>query len=206
MRKISRNFTGLTTAVALMVAGCSGDIVGVDSGDVLTSTEVAAVVAALVAALETAGAGPVAAPGAGPALVPIDVGTNFNVTAPCESGDINVSGSLDGTVDDETFAMDVTMDVSWNPNGCVVGDGLNTFTLNGAPEIALHLDWTSSQETVSLSGTETGGFSYTSSDGRTGSCALNVTYSIVTTATSVDATVTGSVCGLSADGFETLGG
>ena len=48
MRRISTGFFGLTTAVALMFAGCGDDPTGVDSGDQLTVVEVAALLAELV--------------------------------------------------------------------------------------------------------------------------------------------------------------
>jgi hypothetical protein len=57
-----------------------------------------------------------------------------------------------------------------------------------------------------MSETETGGFSYTSSDGRSGTCALDdVTFSVATAPTGVERTVTGTIYGLEADIFQTLG-
>ena len=199
MRKMSTSLIGLTTALTLTVAACGDDLTGVTSGDELTSTEVAAVLAALGSAFESAGAQ------AAPSQAPIAVNTNFDVSVPCESGTLDVSGSISGTVDDVTFDTDVTTTVRWEPNACVVSDETNTFTVDGAPHVDLTLDLTTTQDVVTVSGTETGGFSFTSSDGRTGSCSIDVTFSIVTTATSVDATVTGTICGLSASGFDTLG-
>ncbi len=201
MHKMSRRFIAFTAALALTVVAC-GDPTGVDSGDTLTSAEVAAVLAALGSAFESA---PVNAPQAGPAQAPIPVNESFDVSVSCESGSIDVSGSIVGTFDDVTFDTDVRTNVRWDPNACVVGDGVNTFTLEGAPYIDLVLDLSSTGDLVTVSGTETGGFSYTSSDQRTGTCLLNVTFSIVTDATSLDVTVTGTICGLDASTFETLG-
>ena len=145
------------------------------------------------------------APAAAPALTPIDVSESFDVSVPCESGTLKVSGSIDGTIDNETFATDLTTTVRWEPNACVVNNETTTFTVDGAPRVDLVLDLTTTDESVTVSGTETGGFSFTSSDGRTGSCALDVSFSIVTTGTSVNANVSGAICGLEAEGFETLG-
>jgi len=205
MYLMSRNSVGLATGLALLVSACGGDVTGVTSGDELSSEEVAIVMTALASVLDGAGvqAGQVAA--AGPALAAINIDENFNETVACDSGDVKVSGSMDGTVDDETFAMDATMEVAWEPNGCVVSDEVNTFTVDGAPEIRLTLDMVTTEQSVSLSGTETGGFSFTSSDGRAGSCAIDVTFEIVTTDSSLSNTVTGTVCGLEADAFVTLG-
>jgi hypothetical protein len=49
-----------------------------------------------------------------------------------------------------------------------------------------------------------GGFSFISDDGRSGSCALDVTFSLVTTATSEVNTITGTICGQDASVHETL--
>ena len=116
-----------------------------------------------------------------------------------------VSGSITGTADVETFISDLTTTVSWDPNACVVGDGTNTFTVDGAPAVEVVLHLTSTQVALTVTGTETGGFSFTSSDGRSGTCALDVTFSIATAPTGVERVVTGTICGLEADIFQTLG-
>ena len=195
MRKISRSFIGLTTAVALTVVACSGDPTGVTSGDELTAGEVAVVMAALGSAFESVG---VATQDA------ISVDRNFEVSVPCESGNLEMSGSISGSIVDGTFDMDITMDVTLNPHGCVVGDDENTLTLDGAPEIKVVLDMTSSEGSLTVSGTEKGGFSYTSSDGRTGSCAFDVTFSVVTGESGNSSNITGKICGLEASRFETF--
>ena len=202
MRKVSTSFIGLTTALALTVVACGDDdLTGVDSGSELTSSEVAAVLKAFGSAFKTAGSAAQAAP----AQAPVSVSETFDVTVPCESGNLVVSGSISGTADAETFISDLTTTVSWDPNACVVGDGTNTFTVDGDPRVELVLDLTSTQVALTLSGAETGGFSFTSSDGRSGTCALDVEFSIATTPTGVEREVTGTICGLEADVFQTLG-
>ena len=157
MRKISRSFIGLTTAVALTVVACSDDPTGVTSGDELTAAEVAVVMAALGSAFESVGV----AAQAPPAQAAISVDESFDESVPCESGNLEVSGSISGSINDETFDMDITMDVSLNPHGCVVGDDENTFTLDGAPEIKVVLDMTSSEGSLTVSGTGEGGIQLT---------------------------------------------
>ena len=207
MRKVSTSFIGLTTALALTVVACGDDLTGgtpddeLTSGNELTSTEVAAVLAAFGSTFESAASGAQAAP----AQVTESVDETFDVSVPCESGSIAVSGSITGSADVETFISDLTTTVSWDPNACVVGQGTNTFTLDGAPGVELVLHLTSTQVALTLTGTETGGFSYTSSDGRSGTCALDVTFSIATTPTGVERIVTGTICGLEAGVFQTLG-
>jgi len=204
MRKLSTKFVSLTAALALTAVACGDAITGVDSGDVLTSEEVAAVIAAFGSSFESAGVSTTQG-AAGPTQAPISLNQSFDVSAPCESGTFDVSGSVSGSIDDTTFDLDLTMNVQWQPNACVVTDGTNTFTLNGAPRVELALEMTSSQEVVTVSGTETGGFSFTTSDGRTGTCAFDVTFSIVSDGANQTSTVTGTVCGLNASSFETFG-
>ena len=119
MRKVSTSFIRLTTALALTVVACGDDLTGITSDDELTSSEVAAVLAAFGSAFESAARPAQAAP----AQVPESVNETFDVSVPCESGTLVVSGSITGTADVETFVSDLTMTVSWDPNACVVGDG-----------------------------------------------------------------------------------
>ena len=202
MRKVSTSFIGLATALALTVVACGDDLTGADSGSGLTSTEVAAILAAFGAAFESAASGAQAAP----AQVTESVDETFDVSVPCASGNVVVSGSILGSADVETFISDLTTTVSWDPNACVLGQGTNTVTLDGAPGVELILHLTSTQVALTMSGTETGGFSYASSDGRSGTCVLDdVTFSVTTAPTGVERTVTGTICGLEADIFQTLG-
>jgi len=91
MNKIFRSFVGLTTVLVLTVTACGGDPTGVDSGDELTSAEVAAVLATLGSAFDSVGVAAQeilasdVARGA-PAQALISVNESFDVSVPCESG------------------------------------------------------------------------------------------------------------------------
>jgi hypothetical protein len=204
MHKIFSKFIGVTAALTLTVAACGDDITGINEGDTLSNAEVAAVVAALSASFDSVGVA-AGVPAAAPGLAPISFNESFGITVPCEDGTLDVDGSASGTIDDETFASDISMEVTWDPNGCVVTDGTNTITVDGAPRIELTLDWTSAEDVFTFTGTEVGGFSFTSSDGRSGSCALDVTFSLTSDVGGFTGTVSGTICGLSAEGFQTIG-
>ena len=103
MHKIFSKVMGLTTALTLTVVACGDDITGVDEGDALTSTEVAAVIAALSASFDEVGVA-AGAPAAAPGLAPVSFNENIDITVPCEDGTLDLGGSVDGTIDDETFA------------------------------------------------------------------------------------------------------
>ena len=206
MRKTFTNLIGLATALTLTVVACGDDATG-SSGDELTATEVNAIFAALASAFADVGAG--AGAQAGLAQVPITFDENITLTAPCDlGGNIVLSASFSGSIDDETLASDIKTTITWDPNACKVSDGTNTFTVEGDPNITLVLDivTTGTTEAFTASGTETGGFTYTSSDGRSGGCKIDVTYSIVGNDAGVETIeISGTVCGQDADAFETFG-
>ena len=204
MNRIFSKVVGLTTALTLTFVACGEDITGVTEGDALSSTEVAAVIAALSASFNELDVG-AAAPAAAPGLAPVDFSEDFEITVPCEDGTLDVAGSVDGTIDDETLASDVSMEVTWQPNGCVVTDGESMITVDGAPRVELTLDWTSAEQAFTFDGTEVGGFSFTSSDGRSGSCSIDVTFSLTSDTGGFTGTVSGEICGLNADAFQTIG-
>ena len=204
MNRIFSKVVGLTTALTLAFVACGEDITGVTEGDVLSSAEVAAVIAALSASYDELDVGS-AAPAAAPGLAPVDFSQGFDITVPCEDGTLDVAGSVNGTIDNETLASDVSVEVTWQPNACVVTDGENMITVDGAPRVELTLDWTSAEQAFTFDGTQVGGFSFTSSDGRSGSCAIDVTFSLTSDAGGFTGTVSGEICGLSADAFQTIG-
>jgi len=204
VRKTFINLIGLATALTLTVVACGDDVTG-SGGDELTPTEVNAIFAALSLAFADVGAG---AP-AGPAQAPFDFDESITLTAQCDlGGNIVLSGSLSGSIDDVTFASDIDFTVIFDPNACIVSDGTNTFTVEGDPNITLVLNivTTGTTQAFTASGTETGGFTYTSSDGRSGGCEIDVTYSIVGNDIGIETIeISGTVCGQDANAFETFG-
>ncbi len=206
MRKHSIRLSGLVAGLAITVAACGGDPTGTNSGDALTALEVQAVFGALGTAFDSAGAASfqrvsvLTSTGASPDLAVVPVNESFNVTVPCESGSIQLNGSINGTIDDQTFATDLSMDFTFDMNACVVSTAATSFTLNGDPEIQFKGNMTFSSTQLTFSGTEKGGFSFTASDCRAGSCAVDVTFnSTVNLANGTEqTTITGTICGLSA--------
>ena len=210
MRIISRSLIGLTTALALTVVACGDSLTGTDSGAELTNAEVAAVVDAFFMAFDSAEAqADSAEAAAAPAQAPATFAGTIDLSVPCESGTFAMSGSFSFTFDDVTLEEDGRIEVTWEPMDCVVGDGTNTFTLDGAPRVEMGLEFHSDAEGDVIDGTVNGGFSFASSDGRSGSCAIDVTLHLEITGqgTSVN-TVSGTVCGVNAntiDAFDAIG-
>ncbi|MHC4986769.1 MAG: hypothetical protein ACYTFO_11535, partial [Planctomycetota bacterium] len=69
-------------------------------------------------------------------------------------------------------------------------------------------DFTLDENTVSATGTEKGGFRFTVSDGRSGTCGIDLSFdiSVNTSGSSLSSSTTGTVCGRSADAFVAFGG
>jgi hypothetical protein len=195
----------LSLVAVLMVSalsGCKDDPLGVNSGDPHTPAEMQAVFAAISSTFSTLGFGPAAV--GGPARTTVSVNENFDVSAPCaEAGSIDTSGSMNGTVDDETFALDVDYQLRMTPNGCVVPTEEGAVTLDGAPYIQLDMDFLLSETQIVVSGSETGGIAFTSSDGRSGTCLFDITFSVTADleGSTTSSSASGTVCGVSASGL-----
>lgn len=207
MRRFWSSIGCLGLGLAVFASGCGSDgLVGVNSGDELTPGEIQALFNELGTAFAGLdfGAAPLQA-GGGAATVPID--ENFSQSAPCESGSISVSGSVEGQVDDQTFEADLHVDFTMGFNSCVVSSDVTTVTLNNPPGIEFTGDFVIGQTEFSISGHESGGFDFVTSDGREGSCAIDLTFSASfdSSGGASTSTVSGSVCGVDASSFDPLG-
>ncbi len=213
MKRYSRLISGLAAPLMLIMAACGDSPTGVNSGDALSDAEIQALLNAWAAALGdvSPSASRVAAQ-EGIQMVQIDVEQSVNVTAPCQvSGQIGVDGSVDGWVDDETFEADFTMGVSLDFAACTVPAEALTITLDPADDdadggdanITFEADFLLDQTSFSVSGTQRGGFNFTTSDERTGSCYINLEFSAsYTEGQSATSSVSGEICGRSASAFQ----
>ncbi len=209
MHRISRAVTSL--GLVAFLAACGSDTpTGVNSGDQLTDAEIQALLTALGDVFDQTGGGVVASRQAGLAAAPADritVEESFDVSVPCQSGSVGVDGSVDGWVDDVTFEAELNMAFNWTFNACLVPTETVTITVSGEdPSIALDMDFVLTEDEISLSGTLDGGFSFTTSDERTGSCLIDVTSSASYNGTTQTATASssGTVCGVTASRFQTF--
>jgi hypothetical protein len=207
MQRYSKYISGLTAALVLFVGGCGDDPLGVNSGDELTDDEIQAIFNAFGGAIGDASpsASRVAAHD-GIQLAEIEVNQSVSVTAPCAlGGEIALEGSVNGIVDDETYESDLQMGITAQFDGCVVQGEANTVTVDG--EIVFDAHFLLDADAFSVDGDQIGGFSFTTSDERNGSCAIEIEFSAsYTTGTSATSTVSGSVCGRSAEQFEAYTG
>ncbi len=200
---------GLAVGFVIMLAGCGDStLVGVDSGDPLTDAEVQALFNELGQAIGSIGANAhVVSAHDGPQRAPagnISVNQSVDETAACDAGSLNIKGKVEGNVNDETFEADMKMDLTLNFNACMVTTASGSVTLDNPPGIGYDLEMDIGEDSFSVSGTQKGGFSFTTSDDRVGSCAIDVTFnaSYDSVGGTQNSTVTGTVCGRSAEGFQ----
>ena len=202
-----RSFAVATLLSVSSFAGCGGDPVGLE-GDPISEAEIQAIFSALGGAFSSLSNTPAqasAVPG-GPAAV--SVSQSFDTSVPCaRGGAIDASGDVSGNVDDETFASDLRFELTLEPSGCVVATEDGTITVDGSPNVRFEIDSAFSDASISMDGSQAGGLRFTTSDGRTGVCGIDVAFSTVielgSTGTAQQA-VSGTICGVSAEQFSVI--
>jgi hypothetical protein len=189
--------------LALSTAACgdSDDPVTPTEGDELTAAE-AAVLAGIFTG-EALGSAQQQLPGAGAqgpatAPTPFDVDVSFNVPCPL-GGSVDYRGSMSGEVDAEAGNMAVSVSTSQVHAACGVDvEGVTVF-VTGAPGLDFSADIAAQGDPPqgSLSATWSGGFSWEASDGRSGTCGVNL--SAAQDLTVGTGSVSGTFCGASID-------
>lgn len=207
MRKLSATLGCLALGFVVLASGCGSDgLTGVNSGDELNSAEIQALFSTLGGAFMGLGLGAQPAEaGGGAATIPID--ENFNQSVPCESGSISMSGSVKGQIDDQTYEADLNIGFTLGFNACAVSSDVTTVTVSNPPGIEFSGDFVMGQTSFSIGGHESGGFDFVTSDDRSGSCAIDVTFDASYDSESgvSTSTVSGSVCGVDASSFDPIG-
>ncbi len=202
-----RFLSGLSAALAFGLAACGGDTTS--TGDPLTEAE-AAELAEAIAEGGFAGFGGFAAPAMrAPGETAANVTVALNDTYPCDdaggTGTVTIAGSLTVNVNDQTGAGTFGFNYTVAPHGCqVTTSGGKVFTLDGDPNIKVTGDFSFSETTggSSFEGTLNydGSFAWESSDGRSGTCGVNLDatydFNFSSTGGSGSATLTGTVCGV----------
>ena len=207
MQRYHKSITGLVVGLVLTLAACGDDPMGVNSGDELTDAEIQAIFNEFGEAFSNVNASAhVAAPVDGIQMAEIHVDHSVDVSAPCAlGGEITLDGSVDGTVDDETFASDIEMEVGVQFDACGVEAEQNTLTVDGDIQFDSHI--VLSETEFSADGSQVGGFEFTTNDGRSGSCAIDIDFSAsYIEGESAQSSVSGTVCGRSASQFEAYTG
>jgi hypothetical protein len=189
-------FAALILLVTATVSACSDDPTAPDGS--LTTAERALLAQSLVSfGFDGAAGDPVGAT-SGPAAV--DVSLQLDLTVPCPvGGSVDISGSLDGSVDDANGDFDFDYVLQQTHRGCVVRseDGSLELRIDGEPGTTLSYSMSATEGVFSASGTLLGGVRYTAGE-RTGVCTADLTWS---GSGQVDGgasfTLSGTICGVS---------
>jgi hypothetical protein len=201
-------------AVALLTAACS-DGPTATSGDPLTEAEVQEIAQDIFAGIGGFLSGdfsaqrsallPAGLNFSGAAAVPINV--TIDESGPCGGdGTASVSGSIQGSVDDETGAGNLEFDITENASDCVIVGATHTYTVSGEPSLHLTGDFESDGGTTfSGSFRLLGGLAFFVDDGRQGTCGIDVTVTINATQTTFSGNASGTMCGVSIDDEVTFG-
>jgi hypothetical protein len=104
--------------------------------------------------------------------------------------------SVVGSIDDQTGAGDLALDITSSLTDCAVQADESTFTLNTNPALVLAGSFEFADGALASPSVFTfdGGFDWTASDGRAGSCVYDVTVTMETDGAFVES---GTVCGVS---------
>lgn len=191
---------------AFGVAAC-GEDGPVSTGDALSEAEAAALSEIILGTAFQATAGGIpTAPATvdGPQAAPFSYSSDVDFTAPCSGGgtaSLNGNATING--DDQTGEFSIAYNVTASYNECseFAGQQEQEFTVGGSLTMTANADYTAGQGQEFGSLTSTGSFngsvSWSSDDGRSGTCAVALTSSTTSTGQSITATTEGSFCGVS---------
>jgi hypothetical protein len=113
---------------------------------------------------------------AGPQLA-TTVTTTFTRTRTCpQGGSVTLAGTVTHTADPATHSGSTSFSATRTENACVFGRDGHTITVNGNPNTQLtsNQTWTNGVPGVRTA-TKVGSFTWARSDGKTGTCNVNVT-------------------------------
>jgi hypothetical protein len=138
------------------------------------------------------------APGEGIALssVPIAIDFAIDTSAPCpQGGTAAVSGSIEGSVDDQTFAGNLDLTVATTLTDCAATADGKGFTFNTSPSLVLDGSFAWDQTGLSdvAAFTYAGSVDWVTGD-RSGTCAYDVQVSVSPSGATA---ANGTVCGIS---------
>jgi hypothetical protein len=168
-------------AVFGLFTACSDS--GGASGDALTTAELSELTGTLMEPMFDLLFGPTLAAPMIPRAASAPVSDNIECD---EGGSLSISGDIS-----DTESGGGTVDLTETINSCEEAHGEVVFTMVGDPNITM----TGSGDDTSGSLSINGGFTYTATDGRTGSCGVDVDATLTGTTISFD----GSICGVDVD-------
>lgn len=201
MRELNRMSKLAACAAFVAFAACqNGEVVGPGlGGDTVSASEAAAISGFLVnnafSSWDLGGVG-----GGGSSVLagtPITIDYAVDASAGCPlGGELAVAGSITGSIDDQTFAGSLNLNVETSASNCGFLHEDTQFTLNTSPNLVLSGGFSFDQgELVGQAVfTYVGAVQWAADDGRSGSCTYDVSVTASETGSLVES---GTVCGQS---------
>jgi hypothetical protein len=192
-------------AAMLSTSACGGDDPTGNSGDALTPLEAQALVSAFFVALQGIDI-PLLNTG-GPAAVPYGDVYDDVIAGQDEcfgGGSTSISGLITGDVDQQAGTAVLSAEADVDFINCVVPTETVAFTLNGAPDVHLSADIDISETAITIDIAMEGDVAFVGSDGRSGTCAIDLSVAAGASSSGVNQTLLGSACGTSASNFDVV--
>lgn len=214
MRNQSFKRFGVAAASVAFFAACHSSQApfDVEPGTALSANEAAAINQELVALafggwdFGQATPSPAQAPAGGDGVsasfatgVPISIDWSLGVSTQCDQGGtFDASGAITGSIDDQTLAGNLTLDITTSMTDCAFTADQTIVTFNTNPDLQLNgsTAWNQAGLVGSSTYTYAGGLDWSAADGRSGSCTFDV---VVTLAQDGTQTATGTVCNRTVD-------
>lgn len=198
--------TTLTAAALAFLPACGSDSPTGDTGDALTMIEAQELVTAFFDLLELIDIPPLeTGPAAVPAAVPYGDLYDDVISGQMEcdgSGFASLQGLITGDVDDPAGTADITATATATFVDCVHIGETSTLTIQGNPNIGIMADIVITEATIDITIEIDGGLSYTATDGRTGTCAMDLTVTASASSAGVVEGLTGSACGINGSSID----
>jgi hypothetical protein len=191
----------LALLASMALTACGEDPLSVNSGDI-SQAEAAAIAEFLLSSTYQNAFSTVQTSPEGPQLVPFSFETRADLDAPCPlGGSVAISATVSISGDTELEGGSISMSMTQVHSACAAQqeDTGIQFTLNGNPNIVAAFDASSDAAgQMSVSGSLDGALGWETAEG-SGNCviALSYTASGNENAGAINASVSGSVCGLS---------
>jgi hypothetical protein len=188
----------------LALSACGGDDPTGNSGDALTAAEAEFFVSELFGALSLIQI---------PLLSGVPAQTPYGDVYPdqidasdqCGGGGLaSIVGTITGDVDQQAGTGDINIAATVDFDDCIVPGETVSFTVNGNPDIGMTADISITQTAITIDIGANGGVSYVTSDGRSGSCSMDLAVAASSSSAGISQSLTGTACGQNANTFNVL--
>ena len=185
------------TLLATLVVACGKS--PTDAGDQLTQQESLAIYAEVSLAIAQAlsSVSYSAPPQGGPSATSVPFSGSLSYSGPCTAGgNVSVAGSYDGSYDNAVTNYTYNYDMTMTFGSCKSSGAGGVFTITGDPDLTVTGGFTWTTGTYHYTYSERGGVSFSTSDGRSGSCGISYDATADYSGSATSVILTGNICGV----------